>query len=109
MAARSKNPRRLGLSCNKWRQGVCGAIADQSNAVAYCPRARAAYAKPGECCHHPLYEVRPLIVEMKRSGVNLLRYRERLRDPDFVKKLYSSFLKASASRSSASSQTKSIS
>lgn len=87
--------------CDKWKSGLCAAIP----APTYCPQARAQNAGPGECCHHPLFVVRPRLAEMKAAGVKLARYGEKLRDPGFVDKLYSAFLKARAKRSTTARNT----
>lgn len=81
--------------CDKWRQGMCAA-----HLALYCPRERAEYLGPGECCHHPLRVVRDQLTEMKRAGVNIAKYGKRLRSGAFVAKLYRRFKKSSSSFSS---------
>jgi len=96
--------------CDQWRSGTCGVLAESYGSVTYCPRARAENNPPGSCCHHPLFLIRPRLLEMKAAGVNLARYRGKLRDVEFVERLYSAFLKAQRKKlAKASSTTQSIS
>lgn len=94
------------IKCNRWRSGVCLEFAvpqDSEGVVVYCPRARAAYAEPGECCHHPLYTALPKLKKMRQAGVKLDRYGDRLESPEFVERLWVAFSKARVRRSAASS------
>ncbi len=84
--------------CPEWKSGVCMAIAREQDAVTFCPAERAENCKTGQCCHHPLFKVMPILAEMKQAGVNLKRYGSRLRDPDFVVRLHAAFLKARAKK-----------
>lgn len=88
----------MKVRCSEWSSGVCSAIAQAHQTVVYCPRSRAENCGPGQCCHHPLYAVRPRLLEMKQAGVKLRRYGSRLKDPAFVARLYQAFLKARARR-----------
>ena len=91
-------------ACDRWKGGVCLALADQGHLV-WCPQARADNASPGVCCHHPMAQVRSRLVQLKRAGVDLKRYGLRLRDPVFVERLYSTFLKARSKRSTTRANT----
>jgi len=74
-------------------------IAEEFSTVVFCPRERAVNCAPGQCCHHPLVEIRQILSEMKRAGINLRRYGKKLKDPEFVERLYSAFLKARSKHS----------
>lgn len=85
--------------CDKWKHGVCLQLAKEAGEAVYCPLARAAHAAPGECCHHPLRIVQLRLTEMTQAGIKLDRYSERLKDPEFVDRLYSAFLRKFSKRS----------
>lgn len=92
------------VKCDRWRGGICLAV---PQAVTYCPRARAENAAPGMCSHHPIWGTRPMLAEMKAAGLKMKRYGVKLRDPEFVARLYTAFRKARSKRSTKSSKTSS--
>ena len=87
------------ISCDQFETGVCRRLTSQKGEVVYCPPERARHAPPGECCHHPRYRWREKLTEMSRAGVKLRRYGDRLKDPEFLDRLYRAFLNARARRS----------
>lgn len=93
--------------CDRWKDGVCLEIAEKLGTVVFCPRERAVNCSPGQCCHHPLFRVRQLLAELKHGGINLRRYGKKLKDPAFVERLYSAFLKARSKRSTTASKARS--
>ena len=86
------------IRCDKFKSGICAAEAALGHVV-YCLRARAEFAGPGQCCHHPLRRVRERLETLKSAGVRLARYGKRLRDEAFVDRLYRAFLRARSKRS----------
>ena len=89
---------RTTLQCNQWNRGVCRAEAEKRKIVMYCPRERAEGLRSGECCHHPLYRIRPLLETLRSGGVKLRRYGAKLRDPEFVIKLHATYLRVKKKR-----------
>ena len=89
--------------------GVCRAIVDECRVVVGCPPERAKFCAPGDCCHHPFFVTKEKLSALKRAGVKLDRYRAKLRDPKFVTRLYSAFLKARSKRAIVSSKTSRLS
>ena len=92
--------KRRAKSCDKLGEhGICLAIVVVLEKITYCPAGRAESCSPGACCHHPLFRIKPLLREMGEAGIELRRYGAKLRDPDFVDRLYQEFVKARRRRS----------
>ena len=91
---RRRTPRSK-IQCNEWDRGLCRAVSKDQGTPLYCPVVRAAHALPGECCHHPNFDKRNMLEEMKKGGVDLSKFVDRLRQPGFIERLYQAWLRKS--------------
>lgn len=85
-------------TCDQFERGLCKPLSIASGCASYCPPERAENLQPGECCHHPGYRWREKLTEMSQAGVKLRRYGAKLRDFEFVAKLYEAFRRAKSKR-----------